>query len=673
MRLSTYIVAIAAILAPSTARAQLYDAWDFTARALTQKWFVDSLAASDVRLVSIEQFNRNGFVLDSGKSTHWSYLYYSPSTRKVGVAIMYLNAQKLWRLHRWNRWDLGSDTTRHTPLDTPSGDYSSRALALALTSDAGYMRFRAEHPTVLNPSVVLRKRRAAEDYDPRSALPDNANLWVVTHDPHGDSITVCYYVPATAQLQCSTYFSHDALPVARISTKSSIQFGMSNDGRFGVDLYKRAGWFIVKEMGPTAHMMFGAGIWFGARKRVDGELVPRVMITYDPSSGESWATPGELLTPRAEHARSIMHASSQHDSITGAPIAPEALRWPLWLPWPARTPSMMNPGRYVMMDADRTSGGPWWVKPAFVPDVEEQFVARYHDGNVNRLEDTLRTGYPLGLQVQENIYAGPAGLKSTVIVQYQIVNTSRDTLFDAAIGAVCDFELNGNLTRHYYERPDLRTAIAHSGVKLGMTLLEGPMTRADGTIDNTRRHAYRTEGRLGGYNSWKLSKDPRYTMRMYDTLTNGEFDSVSVVADLRGLLSTEKFTMLPGDTAYYAIAYTAHWKIQPTFDELLEAAMDAYYFEAPAGVDDGATVGEFDLVVSPNPATDRIGIRVSGFDHAPIDVRLFDAIGRLRHTQRLAPATTAHDIDARRLESGSYTVVVRSGSQSQVALVVVAK
>ncbi len=68
------------------------------------------------------------------------------------------------------------------------------------------------------------------------------------------------------------------------NTYGDVEVGHRGDGTTGELFYPRStGWQFLE----------GMGLWIGGQQRVDGELRPRVMSTYDPFSGESdatWAT-----------------------------------------------------------------------------------------------------------------------------------------------------------------------------------------------------------------------------------------------------------------------------------------------------------------------------------------------------------------------------------------------
>ncbi len=405
----------------------------------------------------------------------------------------------------------------------------------------------------------------------------------------------------------------DSLKSSRLS---NIDFVVTNNGIFGYDTEQHTAGFKARGADKKRYM-FGSGLWFGARKIVRDRMQSLVFYTYNPFSSNSSATPGERLTSHDYGPATVYH-SVEHDRFDGS--APNDTgfgpAWPLWLLPDQFYASPLSPGTFEPRLLRRTFNP--YIKPAFVGEADEQFVTRYHDGDLSRYEigmsDAIARGYPLGLQIQQNVYSwGREGLQDIIIVQYQIINTSTDTLFDCAAAQLSDPDIgennkNDNAT-FYHGGEELRAAYAWSSPEgdtplgaLAIILLEAPMTRPPGWVDNSLRRNYKIQGRTGTFSTWKRRDSQIYPVtdqERYDLLTNGELDADSAEGDMHLLMASRTFDMKPGDTAHFAIAYAlldtvpsrtnggsshselAKASVEPQLATLVSLIRDLYYYTGP--------------------------------------------------------------------------------------------
>jgi len=481
----------------------------------------------------------------------------------------------------------------------------------------------------------------------------------------------------------------------RHSTNSNAGYVATNYGIFGLNpVTAESGFTVPVNSGKT--YFFGSGLWFGARKMVDGRMNDLTFITYNPNSGASWAIPGEgyaSSTPGVP-ATSILYHSSNYDRETGlytgsAPPIDNAYRWPLWAQ--ASVPVRpMSPGTFVPFDADRVANAaPYnFVAPAFVPGVAEEFVARFHDADLTRYEkyagaELASLGYPIGLQTQQNIYSWKIGpLKNAVILQYTIVNAGTDTLHDCVASQIWDPDLGSSDNDHgdfYTRRPELRTAFNWTDAEgrgdnpygvLTTTMLEAPMIDANGFVDNTRRADFRGEGRAGVFKNWAIAEDPSTPAQRYMFISDEKIDRDKGAGDRRGLLASRTFSMRPGDTAYFAIGFTvldvASW--DPGQDRsielegLVETMTDAYYGQFPiAAAPAGAAGVKSGVSLMPNPARDRSTIGFTMASHGAATISVVDGLGRtVMHTtlDDLAAGEHRQELDMSGVPQGAYIITV---------------
>ena len=361
------------------------------------------------------------------------------------------------------------------------------------------------------------------------------------------------------------------------STVSNVEFQATNMGIFGLNLMTGTAGFIVPRGSHTAYL-FGSGIWFAAQKSHNGAMNKLTFITYNPNSGASWASPGEgypvTTSGAGTMARPDLFHSTDYDRHTGGYIGdahPDIpANWPLWMR-SGELPTIMMPGHFVPSSGGRAPGGSdHFAAPAFVPGVDEQFVSRFHDNSIERYEkldaaSASLIGYPIGLQMEQNIYAwGDGPLKDAVVLSYMIINTSNDTLHDCTIGHVWDPDVRNAADdggAFYRRRPELRTAFDWSdeagGKSFGAlmtTLIAAPVVDAAGFIDNRRRGEFLLHGRVGTYRNWMIEEDMVTPEARYDYLSSGTIDTLAMLpSDRRALMASPTFSMRPGDTAYFAV------------------------------------------------------------------------------------------------------------------------
>lgn len=628
----------------------------------------DTAGVSDMMLFRIEPMEGQEPFSRNEVRYVW-YSHYSPSTQIVSRVLIAKPDTISAVIEMMFQAPRPSIMPVPTRLELSGGDLSMNRFFAALRADPVFTASRAQHPGA---PVVIAIRMAADptDYPAPEALSDAGPLWVAYDVPIGDSAFVSMYSPRSGEFVCSTYRALDDFSMSRAVVDGDLALGVASDGRWVHDggfTYPRAG---------GVNYFAGAGVWFGARKRVKGTLVPRVFISYDPQAGTSWGTSGEALIPRADLPRAITHTSAAHNTLTGAPIDAEPYPWPLWLASPHTSGSYMHPGEYVPRVADRIAGGAY-ARPAFASGAGEHLISRFHDSRLERHLVRLEAdGFPIGLQMQQDVFTAPGGMASTVFVRYAIVNISSDTLFDAVVAPMADWDIGeaGNDGGAFYSaRPELRSLKGWSSYEsrtpkaVLMTLLEAPVTDGSGRIDNGRRAEYRTDGRLGTVTIWTLGReDPLSSAARYDSLTQGSFDSTTTIGDQRGVLASQTFTMYPGDTAYVALGVTLY-TTESQIDSLAERMIDLYYIVPPAGAKSESSA-QAAHTITPNPAADRATLRLPTPAGADASLRIVDVLGRTVLTAPIAARATTVEIDLRDLMTGRYVVAV-GGAAVQMVVV----
>jgi hypothetical protein len=486
---------------------------------------------------------------------------------------------------------------------------------------------------------------------------------------------------------------------SRRSVSSDVDFILTRDGRIGFDTGSFGTGFVAPR-GSGHSYLFGAGLWFGAIRQ--GSQGPQTLVfsTYNPTTGRSNGTPGDTGQDEQITTSSIYHSVDYYrngDARSGGP------GWPLWLVQPSDTLLMMNPGIYVPDPAMRNSGE-YNGGAAFVTDIGEQLLTRFHDRNLDRYENgaaaAAEQGFPIGLQIEENIYAWDSGIfRDAVVVQYQVVNISGAPIEHCVIGQVSDPDIDTGDSDHlalYTQNPALRTVMVWKDNpgefgKLAAILLEAPVCDKDGFVDNRNRGAFRRDGRLGVLSRWSGDNGPMTNQDRYDAMTLPDWspDGDTGPADQRMVMASNTFSLRPGDTAHFAVAYMVlgseygklrggdRGEFQSGFPHpsgyMLEYAVgrliDTYYgYVEPvtSGVRSEAGTGA-DAVMSaaPNPAGDHATITFSLPEAGGVTVRLIDPLGRtvaVEELRELAAGAHHRAIDLAGLPSGLYLVSLESAT-----------
>ena len=490
------------------------------------------------------------------------------------------------------------------------------------------------------------------------------------------------------------------------SVTSGVEYYLTNFGILGYKVSASTPGFFYPRGGPS--YLYGSGLWFGAQKRHNDTLRRLTFITYNPNSGASYATPGN--TDSANRDQNLYY-SGNYDRASGVYVGSgtSATVWPLWMKSGAGSATIDNPGTYEPIMLLRQSGTTY-ERPAFMPNVSEQFVTRFNDQDLSRYEGLGREfGFPLSLQVQQSVYSFAEGLyESTVVVQYEIVNTSSDTLVDCVVAQASDPDIgmasNDRIASLAAADGRIRVGMAYSPDEnmvefgaLAQVLLEAPAVNAQGFIDNSLRASLIREHEIGAFPSWTLESDPRTTSERYDFMSEGGRTGETPAGDVRTLLASKKFSMMPGDTAHFAMAYSivapvvgrtrgeglpALQNAGPTLDvRTLIAALVSDFEDGVFNSQSSAAVRDDAMYLSalsarPNPASDASTVEFSMESRGDVTVSVVNALGERVETTALGeldPGAHRVRIDTRALPVGSYLVVVDAGGARRTMMLTVGR
>lgn len=369
---------------------------------------------------------------------------------------------------------------------------------------------------------------------------------------------------------------------SRAFTKGNVEFYFMNNGITAFDYYN-----MIHSVGgiwpKSSNNLYinGAGIWFGSKKRnKNGGLNPLVVHSYNPFDKWTQMMPGRIedgdsLFPQFKDKYQV-YLSTDYDKSTGVSIdATNTQKWPLW-----RTNEINHKfqGTYVF-DTDKRNTENYPNGPAINSDevvhlvFKDSYLLMYGSDTLKYKEE----GYPTKLQFEMTAYCFDNDkLKDNIIVYYNVINFSNDTLFDCYIANVADIHIldetsysDGNyndMQRFYDEMDSLNLGIAWSECDkgelgknfgyLGISFLMTPAVdankfiRHDKAIYSTKEQVT-TNAFLNIANTEFISSEIKYS-----SLSDKKIEFNSIPQEVKQLLSVGSFNLIPKDTAKFAIMYS---------------------------------------------------------------------------------------------------------------------
>jgi hypothetical protein len=410
----------------------------------------------------------------------------------------------------------------------------------------------------------------------------------------------------------------------QMNTVSNVEFDYTDRGIIFDPLY----W----PRGSDSAYVFAEGIWFATKKMVNEHQLQLCDLGYNPNSGAGWYTEGEAsqvgLTTTTDgadpNAKYISYVSPRYDPITGdfipgsSSVVPAPFySWPLWDTSSTNTlghnfyfgdyVSDVKMRNAASINAQNPQLGIVGKipKPAIVS--QEDILNLYTDADsANDPEFVPGMGYPLGIDVQEEIYSwGYGSYRDMVFVRYKVRNSSNETMYDSWIAPALDPDLDASapgaagedansyvndslvkaitdstmvseLSEPYRSDPSLLNMAVQwrnftTGPQygwFGVSFVESPVVDSNGYIipndDSLPLHGYgpnslfqkKQEG-LVTCRDWTILDDPSTSDLRYDFVSNGEKDSWNgVYQDQRLLIATGPFNLAPGQSAEATVALT---------------------------------------------------------------------------------------------------------------------
>jgi hypothetical protein len=279
------------------------------------------------------------------------------------------------------------------------------------------------------------------------------------------------------------------------NTLSNIETVISNYGMIGHDKPNGIGSGYFPRNSRNQYI-FGGGIWYAAQKKVpyydsttqqiEYNLNKLVSISYNPSSADSWQTPGRIedgsLNQESPEKYKVFF-STDYSRTSGQALDPSDADTPYWPVWDTNPDDTVGYSRYFGFyqhneNNRRTSVYP--KGPAMISG--EDIFTTYHDLDINQYEGSLADrrlrGYPMGLQYEFTIYSWGFGrYQNFFFCLYDVINMSEDTLYDCWLAPIMDVDLarrpfniagaSNDRVSYWYEDPEFNMAYQFTNGEFG--------------------------------------------------------------------------------------------------------------------------------------------------------------------------------------------------------------
>ena len=301
---------------------------------------------------------------------------------------------------------------------------------------------------------------------------------------------------------------------------SNLDFYTTNYGIFGYNVSSQVGGTFWPR-GKRNQYIFAGGAWLAVLKRPPGstELRKRVMITYNPNSGQSWMIPGALGdgatldVTDAGTQKSRLYFSPDFSVSDGADFSnPTFPGWPIWDSSPTDTLRVNNYYGYYVNDIAQRNRANFSKGPAYVSN--EDIFAVYKDTDLSRYEGGAQRreaeGFPLGFQIEQMIYSwGFGDYADMIFLKYMFIHPKEytDTLYSCWMAAVMDVDIAlannpvggaaNDRARYYTEEDTMNLAVQWTNGDrgetnqgfgyLGFNFLESPAVDVDGFLRKDKK------------------------------------------------------------------------------------------------------------------------------------------------------------------------------------------
>ncbi|TAL70854.1 MAG: T9SS type A sorting domain-containing protein [Bacteroidetes bacterium] len=495
------------------------------------------------------------------------------------------------------------------------------------------------------------------------------------------------------------------------NTVSNVEFYSSNFGIVGNNILTNSGGTFWPR-GSVNQYIYAGGFWFGGKKYLPGEVIPNklVEISYNPNSGGSWFVPGRIddgeSLDTTDTSTYRNYFSTDFRKFSGVPYyITDGPNWPLWI----EPDDLLSKGLYLgtyESDISKRNRDNYLFGPAYISD--EDIFSTYKDTDLDRFDGGREIrellGYPLKLQVEQRIFTWANDLlKDVVIIYYNIINFSQDTLYDCWFAPVYDFDIGKipavnaqddhsqlykddrtlNMVICWDDTLDLGNRV--NGI-MGFSYLMTPAVDNDYFLRKDKK-VYLPSEQLGlkSYKNWRIEEDGFEDEQNYARISSNKVDTTEEKGDMRLLFSTGPFNMLPGDTLKVAlsilfaipdsvIGIQKFTTTKPDFTKLVNLArytQNFFYNNLILGINDENHSPENHYLLYPNPASDIINILSN--NSLNIDkIELYNLIGE-KIIEKSDIYSQQYKLNTRSFQNGTYYLRIKSGINTETKLLQIAK
>ena len=496
----------------------------------------------------------------------------------------------------------------------------------------------------------------------------------------------------------------------RATTKSNVELLVSNDGSIGYTSQKGVIASCNWPRESKRSYIYGSGFCFSAKKSVGGQKVKFSEIGYNPSNGTTYYVPGriedgdkvETTTKRTYYQ---VYMSTEHNLTDGKAIDSDELPYS-WAVWKNDNSESGRFGTYVY-DTKKRNTTNYKLGPAFVS--EEDMFMSFKDTDSLRFQgnkDSLRSlGHPARMQWEQRLYswANPT-YKDMVIIMLYGINTSKDTLTDGWIGYLADTDLKvfggdslgvqNDLVRYYNEESKLNLATTWTKSDkgesnfgyLGVSLLMTPAVD-DNNYVRKDLSFYTPDDQIGlrTCKFFSIEEDNQILDNLYDKISEDSFDTKTTPGDVRMLLGSGPYNLLPNDTVKVAVMLNFADAKSGADADGTAADMENLINEVKKGralfYDQGMTTVENNYAsnlsvnyIFPNPAEDESTIEIIMPEAGNAEVKIIDILGDqiVAGKYYLQSGLNRILLNTEGLGSGNYYVILNySGSSVMSKLCVI--
>jgi hypothetical protein len=501
----------------------------------------------------------------------------------------------------------------------------------------------------------------------------------------------------------------------RESTKSNVDIFFSNIGKTGQR--DSSGTSIpgcIWPRGSQNTYIFGQGICFAAKKYHNGDTNKLYHLSYNPNNSNCWTVAGRiedgtgmLFNKREKYQ---VYFSDDFDKSTGEPLDPNSsVSWPLW----KKDNSEIGKFGVFVFDENTRDNTNYPLGPAFISSQDIHCVFKDTDLSLygGKSQDSLtKAGYPLKIQYEMTAYLfDNDAYKDMAILRYKIINLSSDTLHECWLGMISDNDLKASFStldsgqlndaaKRYNRDPSLNLSVTWTGTDrgelgkgfgyLGMSFLETPSVDQSGFLRKDKPF-YTPDEQLNMKTLilFPIDDDTMIINHLYDNLSSEQMDINLDQVDLRLLLGTGPFNMLPSDTAIAAFmlnfaspaigveADGSDTDLKNLIDKV-HAGRDFYYNQHLINSVNESYIKNFNIVqVYPNPSDDFTNVTFSLPNEGLVSFELFNSIGQLVESNDKLCSFGVNNVylNLSNLPSGAYIFRIGFAGEYETKMITVVK